>query len=165
MPMKLTRRDAMRLMGGGLVGAMGAVTRTGEAREGPSGAKTRPAAKRAREVNVRRAARAGTFYPAAPVACRREAAKLIAAAKLPADLPKRICGGIVPHAGWKYSATLAACRILGAKRGRCLAYTNGCRVVRRIDPNIKDETTVGYASVIFPAGRGSASSRDERTDR
>ena len=51
------------------------------------------------------------------------------------------------------AATLAACRILGAKRGRCLAYTNSYRVLRRRDPNIKDDTTVGYASVIFPAPR------------
>ncbi|MGB2822603.1 MAG: AmmeMemoRadiSam system protein B, partial [Phycisphaerae bacterium] len=296
---------------------------------------------------------AGSFYPAEPAACRREAAKLIAAAKLPADLPKRICGGIVPHAGWAYSgrlsaltlkalaaggeydtlvifgadhwgaakvgevfdsglwqtplgnvavdervakaivgaadclranpgcharehaievqvplvklilpkakivpitvpasevavqigravgkvlaakfpsaavvgstdlshhgghfpapggrgeagmlwaekndrrmldliealaaekvigeykkranacgpgavaATLAACRILGAKRGRCLAYTNSYRVLRRMAPSITDDTTVGYASVIFPAGRGSASPSDKRTD-
>lgn len=47
------------------------------------------------------------------------------------------------------AATIAACEALGATRGIRLAYTNSHEVMRRMDPNYADETTVGYASVVF----------------
>ncbi len=52
--------------------------------------------------------RAGSFYDASPAACRRHATQLLDQADLPADLPGRLFGGIVPHAGWAYSGRLAA---------------------------------------------------------
>jgi AmmeMemoRadiSam system protein B len=47
------------------------------------------------------------------------------------------------------AATIAACRALGATRGICLDYTNSYRVVHAVDPTNPDDTTVGYASVVF----------------
>ena len=47
------------------------------------------------------------------------------------------------------AATLAACRVLGATKGRCLAYTNSYKVIRRLQPNARDDNTVGYASVVL----------------
>ena len=94
--MKLTRRSAMKLAGGGLLGMLRAA------------APARGAASPVTTANVRRPARAGSFYPAEPAECRKLAKQFLAAAKLPADLPKRIRGGIVPHAGWVFSGQLAA---------------------------------------------------------
>ena len=59
-------------------------------------------------MNIRQPFRAGSFYEASPAACRAEASALLEEAKLPADLPSRLFGGIVPHAGWIYSGRLAA---------------------------------------------------------
>ncbi len=59
-------------------------------------------------TQLREPYRAGMFYDAAPEACRRHVERLLAAAELPDDLPDRPVGGIVPHAGWSYSGTLAA---------------------------------------------------------
>jgi hypothetical protein len=47
------------------------------------------------------------------------------------------------------AATIAACRALGATRGVCLQYTNSYQVVHAMAPNDSDDTTVGYASVVF----------------
>jgi hypothetical protein len=47
------------------------------------------------------------------------------------------------------AAAIAACAAQGATKGICLAYTNCYEVLRRMDPNHADETTVGYASVVF----------------
>jgi len=47
------------------------------------------------------------------------------------------------------AATVAACRALGAKSGRVLGYTNSYRVIHATHPNEPDDTTVGYASVVF----------------
>ena len=47
------------------------------------------------------------------------------------------------------AATVAACRRLGATRGRVLEYTNSYEVLRRLQPGAPDYTTVGYASVVF----------------
>ncbi|MDP6633441.1 MAG: AmmeMemoRadiSam system protein B [Phycisphaerae bacterium] len=64
---------------------------------------------------------------------------------------------IIPHA-WEHhnacgagavAATVAACRQLGATAGHTLKYTNSQEVMRRIAPGQHDETTVGYASVVF----------------
>ncbi|MBN1942299.1 MAG: AmmeMemoRadiSam system protein B [Phycisphaerae bacterium] len=57
---------------------------------------------------IRPAVRAGSFYDASPEACRRHVEQLAASAELPADLPGRLYGGLVPHAGWVYSGRLAA---------------------------------------------------------
>ena len=47
------------------------------------------------------------------------------------------------------AATVAACRHLGASRGLCLGYTNSYEVVHAAEPDYPDDTTVGYASVVF----------------
>ncbi len=47
------------------------------------------------------------------------------------------------------AATIAACREMGATRGVCLEYTNSYEVMHAIYPSDPDDTTVGYASVIF----------------
>jgi len=47
------------------------------------------------------------------------------------------------------AATVAACRVMGATAGRCLAYDNSYEVTRRLYPAHADDTTVGYASVVF----------------
>jgi AmmeMemoRadiSam system protein B len=59
-------------------------------------------------MTVRQPARAGMFYDASPDACRAHAQRLVARADLPDDLPEPLYGGLVPHAGWVYSGTLAA---------------------------------------------------------
>lgn len=47
------------------------------------------------------------------------------------------------------AATIAACGQLGAVAGRCLAYTNSYLITHEADPANPDDTTVGYASVVF----------------
>lgn len=48
------------------------------------------------------------FYPADSAACERRLDELLAAVRLPPDLPPRPLGGLVPHAGWTYSGATAA---------------------------------------------------------
>lgn len=62
-------------------------------------------------MNIRLPVRAGTFYEPSPASCRHHAEKIIAQVELPADLPKPLMGGLVPHAGWMYSGKLAAMTI------------------------------------------------------
>ena len=59
-------------------------------------------------MNIRQPVRAGMFYESSPTSCRLHAEKLIDAAELPDDLPDKVFGGLVPHAGWMYSGRLAA---------------------------------------------------------
>lgn len=47
------------------------------------------------------------------------------------------------------AATLAAARQLGATDVRVLAYTNSYEIVRQQMPHVRDDTTVGYASVVL----------------
>lgn len=58
-------------------------------------------------MTVRRAARAGTFYPSDAGACRDQIRSCLATAAA-ASAPGRLVGGIVPHAGWVYSGATAA---------------------------------------------------------
>jgi len=51
--------------------------------------------------------------------------------------------------GGAIAAAMAACRKLGATRGLCLGYTNSYQVVHAESPDDPDDTTVGYASVVF----------------
>lgn len=59
-------------------------------------------------MTIRQAYRAGSFYQADPNRCRQEAMQLVQQAALPADLPKVLYGGLVPHAGWAFSGATAA---------------------------------------------------------
>ena len=47
------------------------------------------------------------------------------------------------------AATIAACKVMGATKALTLAYTNSYEVVHEMYPNDPDDTTVGYASVVF----------------
>ena len=47
------------------------------------------------------------------------------------------------------AATIAACNALGATKGRLLEYTNSYAIVHKKYPYELDDTTVGYASVVF----------------
>ncbi len=58
------------------------------------------------ESEIRRAIRAGQFYPDGG-ACAAEAEALLAAAA-PREFERPVRGAIVPHAGWAYSGALAA---------------------------------------------------------
>jgi MEMO1 family protein len=51
---------------------------------------------------------AGSFYDAAPAACRHAVQQLIVQARAPQDLPANCVGGLVPHAGWVCSGAVAA---------------------------------------------------------
>ena len=47
------------------------------------------------------------------------------------------------------AATIAASCEMGATRGICLRYTNSYRVLQNLYAGQRDDTTVGYASVVF----------------
>ncbi len=51
---------------------------------------------------------AGRFYPNDPQACREELLVCLSAAGNEEDLPARVLGGVVPHAGWMFSGPVAA---------------------------------------------------------
>ena len=59
-------------------------------------------------MNIRLPRYAGSFYEASASSCRRHAERLLEAAEVPSDLPARLYGGIVPHAGWDFSGAVAA---------------------------------------------------------
>lgn len=58
-------------------------------------------------MTIREPVVAGMFYPADARACTREIDAYLAAAQLPEE-PLDLVAGIVPHAGWAYSAETAA---------------------------------------------------------
>jgi len=58
-------------------------------------------------VQVRHPVAAGSFYEAGKKACRASLAKCIPEKIDSAELPERIVGGIVPHAGWVFSGQVA----------------------------------------------------------
>jgi len=47
------------------------------------------------------------------------------------------------------AASIVACKALGAQRGICLEYTNSYTIVHEKYPYELDDTTVGYASIVF----------------
>ena len=59
-------------------------------------------------MTVRTPVRAGMFYESSPASCRRHVEELLQEAHVPDELPPRLYGGVVPHAGWVYSGPLAA---------------------------------------------------------
>ncbi len=50
---------------------------------------------------------AGTFYPGDPRTCQREIQEYLRAASVPEGI-RQVLGGLVPHAGWRYSGPTAA---------------------------------------------------------
>lgn len=80
--------------------------------------------------------RAGEFYEADAARCRRHVEALLAEAPLPNDLPSRLYGGVVPHAGWSYSGRLAALTLkalvaAGARKTFVLLGADHWGVVRK----------------------------------
>ncbi len=61
---------------------------------------------------------AAGFYPDQPASCIAALDRLVAAVRLPPDLPSRIVGALVPHAGWVYSGRTAAYAWLALTRAR-----------------------------------------------
>jgi AmmeMemoRadiSam system protein B len=59
-------------------------------------------------MNIRQPLRAGSFYEGSPSSCRHHAEKLLDSVPPPENLPEKLYGGLVPHAGWMYSGRLAA---------------------------------------------------------
>ncbi|NLF31058.1 MAG: AmmeMemoRadiSam system protein B [Planctomycetes bacterium] len=59
---------------------------------------------------------AGTFYDASPQACERMVRSMLAATHLPESTPTGCVGGLVPHAGWVCSGTVAALTFLALVR-------------------------------------------------
>ncbi len=47
------------------------------------------------------------------------------------------------------AAAVEAAKVMGASRGICLGYTNSYRIIREMYPDESDDTTVGYAAVVF----------------
>ena len=82
------------------------------------------------------------------VANDRRVIKLMEAMDAEAVVPENEANGNACGAG-AVAATIAACRVLGAKRGICLHYTNSYEVVHATAPDDPDDTTVGYTSVVF----------------
>ena len=58
-------------------------------------------------MQIRHPVAAGSFYEAGKKACRASLAKCIPEKIDSAELPERIVGGIVPHAGWVFSGQVA----------------------------------------------------------
>ncbi len=65
-------------------------------------------------MNIRRPVRAGSFYDGTPAGCRRHAEQFIKTSEMPDEMPEKIYGGIVPHAGWVYSGQVAALTLTAA---------------------------------------------------
>ncbi|MDX9818855.1 MAG: AmmeMemoRadiSam system protein B [Desulfococcus multivorans] len=64
-------------------------------------------------MNIRKAAFAGSWYPETPEACEREIRAFLGEGT-ESDLTGRVfVGGIVPHAGWYFSGSIA-CRVIHA---------------------------------------------------
>lgn len=60
---------------------------------------------------------AGTFYEGSSNACRRAVKEMLDHADLPPELPEHCMGGLVPHAGWICSGTVAALTFKALARG------------------------------------------------
>jgi AmmeMemoRadiSam system protein B len=56
---------------------------------------------------IRQPSRAGLFYPASEADCRRELDACLPSPDELDDLPDKLFGGIVPHAGWRFSGDVA----------------------------------------------------------
>jgi hypothetical protein len=79
----------------------------------------------------------------------RRLLELVEAMRAEAIVPEAMRNGNTCGAG-AVAAAVAACRELGATRGVELAYDNSYRILRRRAPDYyHDDTTVGYASVVF----------------
>lgn len=58
-------------------------------------------------MNIREAAFAGSWYPKTPTACEREIRTFLEEGSPTGPGGRRFVGGIVPHAGWRFSGSIA----------------------------------------------------------
>ena len=65
--------------------------------------------------SIRKAAFAGSWYPARASECERQIEAFLAEDSPPTDFQIEALGGIVPHAGWYFSGTIA-CRVFHAMK-------------------------------------------------
>jgi len=66
--------------------------------------------------NVRKPAFAGSWYPASASACEKEIKTFLKESRFQTDPNADYMGGIVPHAGWYFSGSLA-CHVISALSG------------------------------------------------
>ncbi|HNQ23750.1 MAG TPA: AmmeMemoRadiSam system protein B [Phycisphaerae bacterium] len=59
-------------------------------------------------MRIREPVVAGQFYAGEPDACRAAVAELLEECGVPQQLPRHLLGGLVPHAGWVCSGSVAA---------------------------------------------------------
>ena len=90
---------------------------------------------------IRQPARAGTFYSASEQRCREELNECTAIAPDPLD--GRLIGGIVPHAGWRYSGKVA---------GRVFAAVASHRAPRTVVVFGAVHAVRGRQAAIFSSG-------------
>jgi len=67
-------------------------------------------------MQTRKPVVAGQFYPAQRETCIREIKQCLAECSVGVSLPETIVGGIVPHAGWTFSGSLAALALSAVKQ-------------------------------------------------
>ncbi len=93
---------------------------------------------------------AGTFYPADPAACRREAREYLSRGRLNGNLPADPIGGIVPHAGWRFSGAICG-KVLGylaSKRSpQTIVFTGTVHV-----PEVRYPSTMTMGTWRTPVG-------------
>ena len=70
-----------------------------------------------RSANVRRAVFAGSWYPSSAAECEREIAGFLAKGKNLNPPGRKLVGGIVPHAGWYFSGSIA-CNVIHCVKGQ-----------------------------------------------
>ena len=64
-------------------------------------------------MKARKAVFAGSWYPDSATECERKIKAFIKEAKVKAGITTKLTGGIVPHAGWYYSGSIA-CNVIKA---------------------------------------------------
>jgi MEMO1 family protein len=64
-------------------------------------------------MNIRKADFAGNWYPGSASGCEKEINKFLKEKFIPLSLGRRPIGGIVPHAGWFFSGSIA-CNVIKA---------------------------------------------------
>jgi hypothetical protein len=70
-----------------------------------------------RSANVREAVFAGSWYPSSAAECEREIAGFLAEGKNLNPPDRELVGGIVPHAGWYFSGSIA-CNVIHCVKGQ-----------------------------------------------
>jgi AmmeMemoRadiSam system protein B len=70
-----------------------------------------------RSAKVRRAVFAGSWYPSSAAECEREIAGFLAEGKNLNPPGRPLVGGIVPHAGWYFSGSIA-CNVIHCLKGQ-----------------------------------------------